>query len=190
VIINHKQCCDPVLSILICHLPDRVSLLNLLDELKKQTETKDNVEILVCDDPRGSITIGGKRNLLLNAAKGTYAAFIDDDDMVSPNYIQKVLNASRDGKDCIGIVGIIKRKNWPDWAFRHSITVGRWCKDKSALIYFRTPNHLNPVKLEIAKKVMFKEIDHGEDKDYSERLRPLLKNETFIEHPIYFYLKV
>ena len=54
--------------------------------------------------------------------------------------------------------------------------------------YFRNPNHLNPVKRELALKVRFPEINHGEDHDYSKAIHPHLKTEEYIESPIYYYL--
>ena len=53
--------------------------------------------------------------------------------------------------------------------------------------YYRNPNHLNPVKIEIAKKVMFPEVNFREDYDYSMRMLPHLKTEEYITGPIYTY---
>jgi len=147
------------------------------------------VEIWIDNTIRNVMTIGAKRNGLLDVAEGKYLSFIDDDDMVTEKYVPLILNAIQTDVDCIGIVGILKRKERQNWQFRHSITVCRWCRDKQKRIYFRTPNHLNPVKSEIAKQVRFPENNFGEDKSYSDDLRPLLKSETFIETPIYIYQK-
>jgi glycosyltransferase involved in cell wall biosynthesis len=158
--------------------------------LESQIKFRTNeVEILVDIAPRGIITTGFKRNDLLRQAKGEYICYVDDDDLVSIDYIKKILLAAENDHDCIGMVGILRSTGEPDWTFRHSITVDRWCKDRQKKIYFRTPNHLNPVKRRIAYLVGFKDITIGEDRDYSDRLRPLLKTETFIEDPIYYYLK-
>ena len=188
-LIRYRKCADPQLSILICHLPERETLLqNLVMELVQQIN-EGPVEIWIDNTIPEIQTIGAKRNVLMDVATGRYLAFIDDDDTVTGNYVRLILNAIREGNDCIGIVGILKRQGKPDWQFRHSITVGRWCKDKQKRIYFRTPNHLNPVKSELAKQVMFPEMNYGEDKSYSDKLRPLLTTETFIETPIYIYQK-
>jgi len=65
--------------------------------------------------------------------------------------------------------------------------VTNWCKDKAAHIYFRTPNHLNPIRADHAKQCVFPQENWGEDKAYSDQVSPLLKTETFIEQPLYFY---
>lgn len=182
---------QPVLSILICSLPERIHTLNrLLAILDRQIDRyPGQVEYLVDSTPRGIITTGCKRNELLRQAKGEYIAYVDDDDIVSVDYVGRILLAAKDQNDCIGMVGVLRRIGKPDWTFRHSITVDRWCKDKEKKIYFRTPNHLNPVKRRIADLIKFKNLTVGEDRDYSDRLRPFLKTETFLEGPIYFYLK-
>ena len=54
--------------------------------------------------------------------------------------------------------------------------------------YFRNPNHLNPVKRELALNTKFPKLDRFEDKDYSARLLKLLNTEEYIEEPIYHYL--
>jgi glycosyltransferase involved in cell wall biosynthesis len=181
----------PVLSILICSLPERKeSLDRLLKILDCQIRNcKSEVEYLVDCTPRGIVTTGTKRNHLLEKAHGRYVAYIDDDDIVSLDYVKRILAATDGDPDCVGMVGILSRQFKPDWTFRHSITVSRWCKDKENRIYYRTPNHLNPIKKMLADIVGFKDITISEDRDYSDRIKPLLKTETFIESPIYFYLK-
>jgi hypothetical protein len=56
-------------------------------------------------------------------------------------------------------------------------------------IQFRTPNHLNTIKTEIAKQVRYPEISHGEDQDYSHRLwnSSLMKTESLIGERMYIY---
>ena len=48
------------------------------------------VEILTLTDNKQR-SIGAKRQALLNLAQGKYIAFLDDDDLPSPNYIDRVL---------------------------------------------------------------------------------------------------
>lgn len=176
----------PILSVLICHLPERSLLLQrLLIRLKPQIVGKP-VEIIINDAPKG-MTIGEKRNLLVGESHGKYLAFIDDDDLVSENYVSLILEAIKKRCDCIGIVGIYSKEGKKDWTFRHSITVSRWCKDVGRRIYFRTPNHLNPIKREFVLKCPFPKIQSGEDRAFSDSIRSLLRSETFIEEPIYYY---
>jgi hypothetical protein len=178
-----------MLSILICSLTERQKKLEaLLNALELQRNSMVDIDVLV--DNR-EMSIGKKRSILLSRAKRKYAAFIDDDDMVDNGYVGLILSAIQSGNfpDCIGIVGQMVGGPSNGWTFRHSITVGRWFRDKHRHIYFRTPNHLNPIKAEIASSIGFPDISWGEDKAFSDNVRGLLKTEEFIEHPIYFYQK-
>jgi len=177
------ECKNPVLSIHVAHLPERVEKLRaLLYVLKPQAEAWGNIEILMNSAPRGAITTGRKRNLMMAESKGDYSCAIDDDDMVSTQYITLILNAVKPRPDCVGIVGRVN-----DWTFRHSITVTNWCRDKHKHIYFRPPNHLNPIKTELCRQCPFPDITVGEDRAFSDTVKKLTKTEAFIEEPIYFY---
>lgn len=174
------------LSILICHLKSRAeSLTALLGCLTDQILFPEDIEILVEGD-NGEITTGAKRNILLDRAQGEYIAFIDDDDLVTLDYIDSVLQAIKDSPDAVGIVGKMFCLNGKDGTFNHSIRYKEW-QNLSGGVYLRPPNHLNPVRREHALSVRFPDKVIGEDQDYSMCLLPLLKTEVMIEHPIYLY---
>ena len=152
-------------SILICSLESRSLKLNrLLSILKGQVD--DTVEILVSVDA-GEKSVGAKRNELVKASCGKYLAFIDDDDIVSNDYVSLILKAIQDGPDVVGL----QLDYYQDGVF-----------------YDRNPNHLNPVKREFAISILYPEINIGEDRDYSMRLLSLLNSEYYIKKPIYTYL--
>jgi glycosyltransferase involved in cell wall biosynthesis len=186
-----KQCTkQPILSILICHLPEREeSYKRLITALAYQWGPQ-LVEVLMDDTHVGQATTGRKRNTLLQAARGKYIAYIDDDDMVSLRYVQLIIkSAESSGADCIGMQGIFRRHGKDDWSFLHSILVKDWYQDDSKKTYYRTPNHLNPIKREIAMRVKFPNKTVGEDRAYSDAIRKHLATESFINEPIYYYLK-
>jgi len=172
------------LSILICSLVERQKQLSaLLRDLDKQKT--DEVEILVNTDNRQKTT-GAKRNELLLQAKGDYIAFVDDDDKVASDYTKKILAAIQTNPDSIGIEGSIAfASKGVVRKFIHSIQYDHWFQRDR--IYYRCPNHISPVRRELALKVMFPDVCIGEDKIYSEKLYPLLKTEVYIQNPIYFY---
>lgn len=172
------------LSILICSLGSRVDKLQrLLNVLQPQAHN--DVEIIVKTD-EGQIPIGRKRNLLLDEAQGEYVCFVDDDDLVSEDYVSKILSAIETKPDCCGLQGIITFQGSSPRMFIHSLKYKEWFEQNK--IYYRCPNHLNPVKRELALQVKFPESNFGEDRDYSTRLLPLLKEERFIPGVIYHYL--
>jgi cellulose synthase/poly-beta-1,6-N-acetylglucosamine synthase-like glycosyltransferase len=179
---------SPIISILICTLENRKDSFNFIyNKLKNQSiEFENKVEIIFKSD-NGEMTIGTKRNSLLFDAKGEYICFVDDDDDVSDDYIKSIINALKDKPDCVGIEGIIKINN-KDIIFRHSIQFQAWYTGIDG--YYRTPNHLNPVKREISLKVCFPfNISFGEDQIYSDGIKHYIKNEKYINYPIYFYKK-
>lgn len=176
---------DKRLSILICTLKRRKHLLGRLLKILKP-QMADSVEILIEEDG-GEMSTGEKRNILLKKAVGDYVAFVDDDDMVSINYVAKILWAVQTNPDCCSLKGLlIREKDY--YEFYHSIQHRKWYRKGDK--FFRCPNHLNTVKREWALQAGFPDLYKGEDKDYSERLRPLLKNQEKIKGILYYYLKV
>ena len=130
--------------------------------------------------------IGFKRNMLVNSASGKYVCFVDDDDTVSPDYIPKILAAIQTDPDCVGIEGEITTDGRNPKKFIHSLRYDHWYE--AGGIYYRTPNHLNPIRKSIAQQVPFPTINFGEDADFSKRVHPLLKTEVYVDGVIYHYL--
>lgn len=173
------------LSILIATMPSRLEKLDvLMAELIKQSNPYiDQIEIVI--DPVISYNIGTKRNKLLERAKGDYVVFIDDDDHIMPNYIWSIIQACSIGNDCIGISGIITTNGRNQRQWHISKEYKTWHTANG--IYYRTPNHISPVKRELALQAGFPNIAFAEDAEYSRRLLPLLKTETIIKGNLYHY---
>lgn len=187
----------PELSILICSLHSReASLTSLMRTLDSQA--RNEVEVLVETDG-GERSIGEKRNTLLGRAQGRYVCFIDDDDRVAEDYVTSILAAISDSPDCVGFLVSVTENGNPRGRAIHSLRFERYgqrpiekrSRFGSCLMeYERTPNHLNPVRRELALQVRFPKQNWREDTDYAERLRPLLKTEVFIDKVLYHYLYV
>jgi glycosyltransferase involved in cell wall biosynthesis len=174
------------LSLLICSLEARHQDLRRLKHCL-QPQMSDAVELLINLDA-GQRTIGQKRNELLQRASGDYIAYIDDDDLVADDYVEKVLAALASEPDCCGIEGIITFNGKNPRRFIHSLLYREWFEQDG--VYYRNPNHLSPVKRELALKIGFPEKSFQEDRDYSAQLLPLLHREVYIDGPIYYYLSV
>ncbi len=145
-------------------------------------------EVIVLADERGSQTIGKKRNDLLQYAHGKWCCFHDDDDMCSDDYVSRILGAiaSKPDLDVIGMEGVLRRPGFADEPFYHSIKFPTWYSMGGK--HMRSPNHLNPVRRELALQAGFPDdSNYGEDHEFSKRLHPLLKNEVMLDGPIYFY---
>jgi len=172
------------LSILICSLNNRKTFLDrLLERLCSQVNANEVEVLLSIDD--GEATIGTKRNSLVHMATGDYVSMVDDDDLVSENYVNLILDAIKTTPDCVGMQGIITTDGKSPRKFVHSLKYRSWYEKDG--IYYRNPNHLNPIKREKVLSTPFLEINRGEDSDFSMRILPLLESEVFVEEPIYFY---
>src|SRR5688500_10762390 len=87
---------NPTLSILIPTVPRRVETFfpRLIKKLEAQITEPGSVEILGLYDNKLT-TVGGKRNLLLDAARGDFLVFLDDDDDVCDDYLATLLPVLR-----------------------------------------------------------------------------------------------
>lgn len=180
------------LSILIPTIPERANMLiSLLKELEKQKEIYYwDVEIIINDDTR--LSIGAKRNLLLNEARGEYVSFVDDDDTISSTYIQDIMEGLKSNPDCLSLRGVITWDGANPEIFEHSIKYNSYITHTlpvNGIKYERYPNHLNVIKASIAKQFKFPELNHGEDTDWATQLRDsgLLKKEVYIDKVLYHY---
>lgn len=172
------------LSILIPTLPERQHFLNeLLQELIKQG----NSDIEVITDARGrEVTTGEKRNALLKNAVGKYVWQIDDDDMILPGAIAAVMEGISKDVDVLAINGTMTTdgRNPEKWF----IALGNPYEKRNG-IYYRFPNHITPMKREIAAQVKFQHITIQEDYRWACDLRDsgLLKTEFVVTQPVYHY---
>lgn len=173
-----------ILSILIPTLSERQAKLDRLLAIL-ESQLNNEVEILI-DNRDRSVTTGEKRNSILEKAKGEYISFIDDDDLVSKNYISLLMKGINKNVDCCSLSGIIN-ENGLDKTFLHSIKYNRYYEENG--IYYRFPNHLNCMKSSIAKQFRFPNKTISEDTDWATQIHNsgLLKKEHEIFQTLYYY---
>lgn len=185
---NEKK--DKVWSILICTLQEREELFQrLYNDLSQQIKTnhlEDQVEILFHKDNR-EISVGQKRNELMNRSNALYVNFVDDDDRVHPNYIAMIYEKLAKQPDCVSLVGEITINGKNPKKFIHSIKYDHYFETNEA--YYRPPNHINTMKRSIASQFSYLPISYGEDLNWAMRVAKsgLLKVEEEINVPYYFY---
>jgi hypothetical protein len=175
------------LAILICHTPDRYDFMKRLTGiLDPQLEKHKNNVICLSDDSRYK-TIGRKRNDLVARANAKYYCFIDDDDRVSANYIDLLMQGIRQNVDCCSLTGVITWDGQNPKPFIHSLQYTSYWEDDKA--FYRYPNHLNAVKTEIGREFKFPEKNHSEDTEYATAMfkAGVLKTEHEIKQTIYYY---
>jgi glycosyltransferase involved in cell wall biosynthesis len=155
-------------------------LINLLNSLRYHPD------VTVSVDMNERMTIGAKRNTMIRNAKTEYVVFIDDDDHVSEDYIDLIIEALQTKPDVVGISG------WMTFAGEHRIP---WKISKDLPyryedgMYLRHTNHLCPIKTSIACAAGYPPKRFGEDYAYAMRLKAqgLIKTEVFIDKEIYHY---
>jgi glycosyltransferase involved in cell wall biosynthesis len=177
-------------------LDARRDLLNrLFQELNNQIQNRAGIKISILNDFQ-ELSIGRRRNILLENTDSQYVCFFDDDDLPTPYYIEGIYNAALSGCDCASLKGIYTENGANPEIFEHSIKYKEWKTNYGVpypnIKYERTPNHLNLIKRELAVQVRFEEISFSEDKIWSDKINELglIKTEYYIEQPIYNYLKI
>lgn len=163
----------PILSILIPSVPERKEkLIALVSKLKEQITTQEEVEILYDDSKKfteGGLSVGRKRNSLVQSANGKYLCFLDDDDSMSPNYIQALLAMCRKGKDVCTFRSMYKCDYY--WALVDMDMENIENEQANPLVIIkRRAWHLCPVLSTLAKQHEFKDINDAEDWEWMERV--------------------
>ena len=90
-----------MLSILVVTLKSRRTLREaLLRSLAQQAARFSDVEVCTEEDA-GELPSGAKRNRLIHRCRGKYFAFVDDDDMVAPDYVASLHGRCTRGPDVV-----------------------------------------------------------------------------------------
>jgi len=176
------------LSILIPTLPARIDdysrLIKILNNQIKLYNLESRVQILSFCDTK-DISVGEKRNMLLNTSIGRYVCFVDDDDVVSENYLIQIFRAIESNADVITFCG-----EYVENEIRTPFSISKVHRGNynEPNMLYRLPNHLCPVKREIAVSCLFTDKNFGEDSDYADRINRVVNTEFHIQDKLYFYM--
>jgi len=161
------------LSILIPTLPQRKKMFNILhknlmaqiDFVHTTHPSLGQVEILFDSSKKflkGGLSVGAKRDALKCRATGDYLVFVDDDDIVAPNYLESVLRLSESNPDIITFRSLYKSSTYwgiVDMNLNHS--ENEQMNDNT--IVKRQPFHVCPIRTSIAQQHSFPDINNAED---------------------------
>lgn len=185
-----KKVDEKMWSILILSLESRKMdfdyIYNRINYQIKKEKLEKDVEILYFIDNK-EYTVGHKRNELLKRSKSKYISFVDDDDDVSDNYVKFIYDKLKEGKDCVSLNGVITFDGIDPKIFKHSIIYDRYSEDDH--VYYRPPNHLNPIKRKLVENIKFPNQNLSEDTDWALQIlnKKLLKSESKLDEIMYFY---
>jgi glycosyltransferase involved in cell wall biosynthesis len=177
---------NPTLSILLATVVGRAALFEKLHaHILAQCEGKP-VEVLVdCDNKE--VSIGAKRQRLLEKAAGDYIVYIDDDDWCADSYVDDILAALATSPDCVGFLITCTTNGKNPVKAIASMRYKEWAENRDGYAHLRSPYQKTPVKREIALKVGFPDLRYGEDRVYSRGITKLIQTEVFIPSVQYFY---
>lgn len=184
------------LSIIVPYFETIDLTRKLLEELKLQIKNNDEVEVIVIDDgcyedsleyydkyksddfailiQQDNMGVAKARNKGIDIAKGKYIAFIDCDDMVTPNYIETLLNAID--------------------TYDTDIINFNWLEYTQNKVWLR-PSNPAPWKAIYKKETMLKfreDREYGsEDVDFQEEIDKKIRNNeytiTYLDRVLYIY---
>lgn len=187
----------PILSILICTIPERQNaFVKLLRVVQKQWNDLNNfhptlgdIEIILDDSEtflNGGLSIGKKREGLVNRAKGKYLCFLDDDEEIAPNYVETLVRFCQHDFDIITFRNLTKTDFY--WTV---VDMSRNNPENEEAtperIVRRRPWHICPVKSVYAKMYPFEDINYGEDWKWFEKVLSHCKTEAHTDQILHCY---
>jgi len=171
------------LSILVCSLSNRLQNFSVIQDLVKQAEGLP-VQVLYLGDNK-TMTVGEKRNKLIDLAAGEFICFVDDDDRVEPDYVRTIYDAisheSHESQIPVNLVTFqasVKINNGPAKICKYSASIeGDYNTDE---FYYRLPNHLMVWRKDFVEE--FPEINCGEDAQFGKLMKVKIKNNGLYEN--------
>jgi glycosyltransferase involved in cell wall biosynthesis len=187
---------ESVLSILMPTVPSRSDWFRILfnnvawqaEECMNVHPTLGMVEIISDHGKNfsdGGLSIGKKRESLVNRATGKYCCFLDDDDWISPMYIETLLRLARHNADIITFRNITKTETY--WCL---VDMGLHYPNDGAnpnFIVRRKPFHICPVRTDFAKLYDFEDVNYGEDATWMEKVLRHCTTEAKTEQILHEY---
>lgn len=182
----------PLLTVCIASLHSRtLQLAECLTSLRPGRALASKIEILVSMD-QGQTPLGTKRNRQVHEAAGVFIAHVDDDDIVSPGYVYKIISAIEEYPTADAILVRGRRIEYPggsdalangrsgmvEFDYRLGGVEGEWSMvDNTTIpIIWRSPGHVCPIRAELIKETPFDDIPTDEDLVWAARLAPKLKS--------------
>jgi hypothetical protein len=123
---------------------------------------------------------------MIEDARGQYSNFIDDDDLIPANYVDRIYPLLDGSVDYVGFrlqMYVDDQKQQPTF---HSLRYPEWNGDQDG--WYRDISHINPIRRELALAVPMSG-GHGEDHRWADALRAknIVKTEHFVDEVMYFY---
>jgi len=192
---------DIKFSVLMLSIPSRLDKYRVLqDKLLDQIGDREDVEVICVIDNK-SLHIWEKRNELLRMARGTHIAWLDDDDDVADNYIERLTETIEENpnadvisfnQDCYlnGVHARVFLKMGNPHEPVRPVADGYSHGFEDTL---RPPYHFNVWKRTLAQSEPFKSMYHPqtgqscEDIDWLSRLYPKVEESVALDDFLHIY---
>lgn len=186
-----------MLSVLMPTTPQRVEMFTkLFNEVHRQAEylhtthpTLGKVEILVDSSKRfldGGLSVGKKREALVQRAEGKYLCFLDSDEEISPDYLETIIRLCYHDKDICTFKAMARLHNF--WTV---VDMSLSNKDNEQVcpdhIIKRPPWHICAVRSVYAKAFGFSDKNNAEDFEWMEKVLTSCQTEAHSERIIFCY---
>lgn len=176
-------------TIMILSIPSRIEkyLLPLYNKLLKQCENYPEVEILCLIDNK-KMSIGEKRQSILDIARGKWVAFMDDDDDVSDDYISSLCDVMKSNQD-VDVITFDQHCTVNGLQFVVNFSMKNKLERYIPGMTFvrRPPFHMCFWKNTIAKNSIFANSSYGEDYAWCLSMYPHVKTEIHIDKQLHLY---
>lgn len=185
------------LSILIATTPERNERFTVLyNELMRQKtafdtlhDTLGELEVVVNSGAKfldGGLSIGKKREALVKDANGEYLCFLDDDESISPNYVETLMRLCYQDADVCTFKAVVKMENF--WALVDMKLIYT-VNDQLSPDYTvrRPPWHICPVRSKFAKLFHFPDINAAEDFEWMKKVLTRCTTEAHTDKIIFQY---
>lgn len=180
---------DVLFTVMILSIPSRIEKYYLPLHAHLEKQIKDgSVEVLTLIDNK-SMTIGEKRQALLNAARGKWMGFLDDDDIVSDDYIMSLTKAMLESP--ADVITFDQHCSVNGEEFKVNFKTGNphepFVPGSGIHLIRRPPYHMCFWRSKIAKNIPFRPSSYGEDLDWIMRMLPYVTSETHLDKVLHYY---
>jgi glycosyltransferase involved in cell wall biosynthesis len=208
------------LTIGIATIPSRMFddcfLPRLIKKIENQIGERKDVEIIILGDNK-KITIGKKRDRLIQMAQGKFVVLVDDDDDVSDDYVEIVCDAIDKNPD-VDVISYMQKAiiDGEEWVVDFSLNYDRtppleqlsyeftsgWIKNpedplrdifKTDIIVGkkvckRPPFPVCPFRTELAKQSRFIDFNSSEDTYWARKMWDLCRSEYKLNKQMHIYI--
>ena len=139
-------------------------------------------------------------DLLVAASQADYVSFIDDDDMVSDDFVSSIVRALQERPDMVGFEQSFTEDGVLQVPVHIDLRCGSWYEEPDAI--WRDISHLAPIRRELARSARFLPnqvrrsqfvsgaedwVEYGEDRAWVDQMRSVVKTQVYVPRVLYRY---